>query len=179
MDNDRRSTDTDFYADAVRAFMVKHRQTPPTTPRLGGDVPDYASACVGDVLAFAAAKVKHLHEKHGGTDLLRIRLMVEEVVETCRGILTGNLVETADGLADSLYVVFGTAIAYGIPIDKVFEEVHRSNMSKTPLDEHSKGGKVLKAGYSPADVAGILRRAAGHGLVSDKHPSQGADAHSG
>ncbi len=80
--------------------------------------------------------------------LLRIRLMNEELKETVDAIHTNDLVSLADGLADLLYVVFGTAISYGIPIDKVFEIVHNANMAKIdpvtnkPIkDEH---GKVIK-----------------------------------
>jgi len=73
---------------------------------------------------------------------LRIRLIDEEAGETIEALQDANLVEIADGLADLLYVVFGTAVSYGIPIDEVFKEVHRSNMTKT-LDKDN-GGKTMK-----------------------------------
>lgn len=63
---------------------------------------------------------------------LRIRLMDEELKETTEAMLNRDLVEIADGLADLVYVALGTAVSYGIPFDRVFREVHRSNMTKTP-----------------------------------------------
>lgn len=61
---------------------------------------------------------------------LRIELIQEELFELRAAMAGCNLYETADAIADLLYVVYGTAVACGIDIDKVFEEVHRSNMSK-------------------------------------------------
>ena len=61
---------------------------------------------------------------------LRLELIDEERGELRAALAAGNLIETADAIADLLYVVYGTAVACGIDIDKVFEEVHRSNMSK-------------------------------------------------
>ena len=68
--------------------------------------------------------------------------------------------EVADALADLLYVVFGTAVSYGIPIDEVFAEVHRSNMTKSMnKDEKSIPGKTLKGdSYEPPQIAAILER---------------------
>lgn len=91
---------------------------------------------------------------------LRIMLMEEELRETIEAINDDNLIEIADGLADLLYVVFGTALAYGIPIDEVFLEVHRSNMSKSMLkDENSIPGKTLKGpNWTPPDIKSIIER---------------------
>jgi predicted HAD superfamily Cof-like phosphohydrolase len=160
--------------------------------------------------------------------LLRARLIVEELGEFCEAVQKKDIVQVADALADLLYVVYGTAIAYGlsietpvmprvqgnpglmvngqmlsrllelnvrvasvvasihqvkangeselgylqmrlmllsihaviiagdcgIPIGLVFAEVHRSNMTKEPLDKHSKGGKG--AGYVSPDIHGVL-----------------------
>lgn len=88
--------------------------------------------------------------------LLRMRLIVEELGELFIAMHKGDLIGIADGLADLEYVVVGTAIAYGIPHEQVFQEVQRSNMSKSPLDSSNKGGKIEKQGYTPADVKGIL-----------------------
>lgn len=41
-----------------------------------------------------------------------------------------DLVEIADALGDMLYIIYGTCLTYGIPINKIFEEIHRSNMDK-------------------------------------------------
>ncbi len=74
--------------------------------------------------------------------LMRIRLITEELSELVKAMLTGDRVAIADGIADLLYVTYGTAVAYGIPIDGVFAEVHRSNMTKS-MDKDA-GGKVVK-----------------------------------
>lgn len=81
---------------------------------------------------------------------LRLALIDEELGELREALINDDLVETADALADILYVVYGTAAAFGIGIDEVFSEVHDSNMSK--LDEngqpiYSELGKVMKGPY--------------------------------
>lgn len=94
---------------------------------------------------------------------LRKSLMYEELMgpgELVDSIDKGDLVGVADGLADLLYVVFGTAAAYGIDIQHIFFEVHRSNMSKLRPDRtviRSKDGKIQKPDtYSPPDIKPIL-----------------------
>lgn len=74
--------------------------------------------------------------------------------------VTPNIVEAADALADIKYVVEGAALTWGIPLDEVFDEVHRSNMSKVPEDGviiKREDGKVLKPPtYSPPNIHPIL-----------------------
>lgn len=85
----------------------------------------------------------------------RLGLITEELREFVEAANADNLVGIADALADLLYVVLGTAVAYGIDIAPVFDEVHRSNMTKTPLDPATKkGGKG--AGYQPPRIADLL-----------------------
>lgn len=149
---------------------------------------------------------------------LRKRLVVEEANEALEAIAQADLVELADGCADTIYVLAGsvlhlarrqdanldhaaqllliegierftnamempekfnvdTAISfleivirgvantYDIPLDKVFDEVHRSNMTKLHPDgsvKKDEGGKVIKPkSYSPANIEGILYAKAG------------------
>lgn len=70
--------------------------------------------------------------------------------------------EVGKELADLKVVTEGAALEYGIPLDSVFAEVHRSNMSKLMPDGTARlreDGKVLKGpNYRPADVAGVLER---------------------
>jgi predicted HAD superfamily Cof-like phosphohydrolase len=91
---------------------------------------------------------------------LRVSLINEEAKEFSDASDQADVVEAADALADLLYVVYGAALEWGIPIDAVFTEVHRSNMSKLWADgkpRYREDGKVLKPPtYSPADVAGVL-----------------------
>lgn len=92
---------------------------------------------------------------------LRIKLIIEEIAEYSQAETQHDLVEIADALADIIYIALGTAVSYGIPLDNVFEEVHRSNMAKLvdgkPLKRED--GKVIKpAGWKPPDVEGILKK---------------------
>lgn len=92
---------------------------------------------------------------------LRKTLLQEEMNEYFAAENDNDLVEIADALADIIYIACGTAVSYGIPLDKVFEEVHRSNMAKLvdgkPLKRAD--GKVIKPeGWTPPDVAGVLKK---------------------
>ena len=78
---------------------------------------------------------------------LRISLIEEELSELKEAIKNKDIKEVADALTDILYVTYGAGHAFGVDLDKCFDEVQRSNMSK--LDENgkpifNKHGKVLK-----------------------------------
>ncbi len=78
---------------------------------------------------------------------LRIDLIREELHELTEAMKNKDLLEVADALTDILYVTYGAGHAFGIDLDKCFEEVQNSNMSK--LDENGKPiynemGKVMK-----------------------------------
>ena len=78
---------------------------------------------------------------------LRIDLIKEELEELTEAINNKDLLEVADALTDILYVTYGAGHAFGIDLDKCFNEVQNSNMSK--LDENGKpiyneSGKVMK-----------------------------------
>ena len=89
------------------------------------------------------------------TQQLRIRLVNEEADELEHAILTNNLVEIADALADLLYVTLGTAIAYGINIIPIFAEVHRTNMLKsTSKDDYGKS--IKPANWKGPQILPIL-----------------------
>lgn len=69
---------------------------------------------------------------------LRKRLLKEEHKEYTDGEKANDIVEIADALADQLYIINGTAVAYGIPLDEIFNIVHESNMDKTcDSEEHA------------------------------------------
>ena len=78
---------------------------------------------------------------------LRVSLIEEELEELKQAISEKNLLEVADALTDLLYVTYGAGHAFGINLDKCFDEVQKSNMSKLGLDGkpiYSDKGKVLK-----------------------------------
>lgn len=93
---------------------------------------------------------------------LRISLLAEEVREYIDAIGQADVVEVADALADIAYVVYGSALAHGIDLDAVLEEVHRSNMSKLGPDGQPicrPDGKVIKGpNYFRPDIASVLAR---------------------
>lgn len=93
---------------------------------------------------------------------LRKRLISEEHDELFEALYTGDLVKVADGIADLIYVLIGTALEFGIPIRGVFSEVQRSNISKVGPDGKPivrEDGKVLKPeGWRPPDIKRILLR---------------------
>ena len=89
--------------------------------------------------------------------LLRVKLISEECIELIDALGERDLVKVADGIADVLYVVYGTAVTCGIDVEPLFSEIHRSNMSKIGGIKRD-DGKVLKPDtYSPPDVAKILQ----------------------
>lgn len=95
---------------------------------------------------------------------MRATIMQEELDEYIAACENGDIVEIADALTDLLYVVFGTVVTHGLQdvAEDLFDEVHRSNMSK--LDENGdpiyrEDGKVLKSHlFSQPDLASILAK---------------------
>ncbi len=92
----------------------------------------------------------------GKTPALRVRLIQEEFDELKEALEAKDLPNIAKELADLLYVVYGTAVSYGIDMEPVFQEVQRSNMSKVGGYKREDGKWVKPATYSPADIAPIL-----------------------
>ncbi len=92
---------------------------------------------------------------------LRYSLIKEELEELRIAMDSKNLVEVADALTDILYVTYGAGHAFGIDLDKCFDEVQQSNMSK--LDDHGKPiyndlGKVMKGPkYFKPDLSKFIK----------------------
>ena len=92
---------------------------------------------------------------------LRFNLIKEELEELRIAIDTKNLIEVADALTDILYVAYGAGHAFGINLDKCFDEVQQSNMSK--LDDHGNpiyndSGKVMKGPkYFKPDLSKFIK----------------------
>lgn len=91
---------------------------------------------------------------------LRVRLITEEYKELLDAVAEKNFIEQLDALGDLVYVCYGMAIELGANLDKIIEEIHRSNLSK--LDENSdpifrEDGKVLKGPwYSPPNIIKVV-----------------------
>jgi len=93
---------------------------------------------------------------------LRQKLLQEEVLELYEAWSKGDIIEVADAITDCLYILFGTAIEFGLheKLEALFDEVHGSNMSK--LNENGRpiyreDGKVLKGkNYYKPDLKKVL-----------------------
>jgi predicted HAD superfamily Cof-like phosphohydrolase len=96
-----------------------------------------------------------------GVAKLRYELIREEQEELDEAIRYKDIVDVADALTDLLYVVYGAGHSFGIDLDKCFEEVHNSNMSKLGEDGrpiYREDGKVLKGpNYFKPDLEKVLK----------------------
>ena len=92
---------------------------------------------------------------------LRISLISEELEELKQAIFEKNLTEVADALTDILYVTYGAGHAFGIDLDKCFDEVQNSNMSKLGKDGKpifNEFGKVMKGpNYFKPDLSKYIK----------------------
>jgi predicted HAD superfamily Cof-like phosphohydrolase len=121
-----------------------------------------------------AEMVREFHEAFGvpardrpvlvthGAAWARQRMLVSEVREVAEAIEADDLPGIAQELADCVYVLYGTALVYGIDLDAVLAAVHAANMTKLDADGKAllrEDGKVLKSAlYRAPDVAGVLAR---------------------
>lgn len=64
------------------------------------------------------------------------RFILEELSEYLRAVEEGHLVDAADALVDLVYVAMGCAHAMGMPFDRMFDIVHKSNMQKQPANDY-------------------------------------------
>lgn len=93
---------------------------------------------------------------------LRYRLGKEELDEYLEACNNNDLIEVADALADQLYILLGTMVAHGMKdvIEDIFDDVHRSNMSKLGPDGkpiYREDGKILKGpNFSPPNISKYL-----------------------
>ena len=94
------------------------------------------------------------------TNQLRLDLISEELEELKNAMASKDLLEVADALTDILYVTYGAGHAFGINLDKCFNEVQNSNMSKLGSDGkpiYNESGKVMKGpDYFKPDLSKYL-----------------------
>ena len=93
---------------------------------------------------------------------LRVSLIEEELDELKAAIKVNDIKEVADALTDILYVTYGAGHAFGINLDKCFEEVQNSNMSKLGSDGkpiYNDSGKVMKGpNYFKPDLSKFINK---------------------
>ena len=93
---------------------------------------------------------------------LRISLIQEELDELKEAMTNNDLLEVADALTDLLYVTYGAGHAFGIDLDKCFNEVQNSNMSKLGEDGkpiYNEFGKVMKGpNYFKPDLSKFVNK---------------------
>lgn len=93
---------------------------------------------------------------------LRHKLMVEEADEYLDAVKQDDVIGIADALGDQLYILCGTILKHGMQdlIEDVFDEIHRSNMSKLGPDGEPilrEDGKILKGpNYRPPNIGGVI-----------------------
>ena len=105
------------------------------------------------------------HDLSESDYMLRFNLMAEENEEYLQACKDGDLVEIADALGDMMYILYGSICKHGLQhkIADIFDELHRSNMSK--LDENGQpiyreDGKVMKSNkYFKPNIKSILNKA--------------------
>ena len=92
---------------------------------------------------------------------LRYDLIKEELEELGQAIKDKDIKEVADALTDILYVTYGAGHAFGIDLDKCFEEVQSSNMSKLDVNGkpiYNESGKVMKGpNYFKPDLSKFIK----------------------
>lgn len=108
-------------------------------------------------------------QKVGDSRLYRVHLTLEEDAEYLAGLASRNDVAVADALVDKIYVDIGSAWTMDMPLPALFDEVHRSNMSK----QRSVGNERMRnkgPNYVPPNIIGILRS---HRMRRDAQNSYG------
>jgi len=88
----------------------------------------------------------------------RMNLMIEELQELESALSARNLIEIADGIADLIYVVYGTAVECGIDIEDINKEVHRSNMTKLGGHKNEYGKWIKPDTYEPPNIKPIIEK---------------------
>ena len=145
----------------VRAFHEKHKFTinkPMATLPITDAAKDNAAKLklIGHQLTWMAAHLEQIAKARFDDRVLRCHLMLEELGEAIIGISTRNETEALDGLADLLYVVFGTAVAFDLPLAEAFREVQRSNMTKATRAAGDLRLRDKGASYEPPNLGKIM-----------------------
>ncbi len=92
------------------------------------------------------------------TEDLRKMIIAEEINETFAAMERKDMVEIADGIVDSIVVLIGTALSYGIDIRPIWNEVHRTNMAKIGGKVREDGKKLKPEGWQPPEIKRLLEK---------------------
>lgn len=111
------------------------------------------------------------------TEAMQWKLIEEEFKETVDARAAGDLVEVADGLIDLIKVITEYGETLGLPMQALWDEVHRSNMAKvdpvTGAVTRREDGKILKPeGWKKPDIAAIVLAAAGVAMSAEAEAAQ-------
>ncbi len=127
------------------------------------DSPTLLTCNTIDAMSFAE-KISDLSKeakeigKSKGLLFKRLSMALEELAEWLEAHGENDLVAAADAWADRAYILFGDAVSTGLPVDAIFNEVHRSNMTKVTLPPSASGKAQKNATYEKPDLKTILAR---------------------
>lgn len=147
----------DSMTKLVREFHEKHgfdvNTSMPDTPTTTAHLRSLSKS-----IAARAVTLESMFGVIPDSRLIRAHLLCEELAEAIEGLAERDVVKLADGLGDLSYVTHGTAVAYGIPLDVVEREIHRSNMTKTVRDPSVTDPRLRNKGasYEPPRIKEIL-----------------------
>lgn len=147
--------------NSVQRFAA-HLNAARATPVHSNDEVCESCDWVDDVLNFhrtfdqPIGQTPHVFGAEHPLTLFRLRLLDEERHELTDALKLEDTNETADAIADMIYVLVGTAISFGIDLRPVWSEVHRSNMAKVGGGNHADGKIKKPEGWHPPDIAKAL-----------------------
>lgn len=111
-------------------------------------------------MIYAEHSLKEVFSRTSDQRVLRAKLIISELGETIKALYECDQVALADGLADLTYVVEGTAVTFNVPLQAAFEEVHASNMTKTPglaVANHD-AARGKGPDFKPANIMNVLEK---------------------
>jgi predicted HAD superfamily Cof-like phosphohydrolase len=116
-------------------------------------MPDSPSQLLREFHEYVGASIRSTPTVAVDGALLRCDFIDEEAAELRAAVERGDVIGAADALGDLAYVVYGAALHFGMDLDAVVAEVHRSNMTKTPAGN----GKAVKGPeYRSPDLRGVI-----------------------
>ena len=101
--------------------------------------------------------ISAMPQQAGGL-LSRLCLALEELAEWVEAHSDGDIVAAADAWGDRMYVLLGDAVASGMPVDEIFQEVHTSNMTKRSSQQDPTGKATKGRRYVPPTISLTSRR---------------------